>query len=344
MIQPHHKVAILVEGAVGARASKMALGVMRYSSHTIVAAIDSAHAGQTTAEAMGAAQSVPIVATLEEARALGADVCILGISPPGGRIPPEWMPTIDRAVALGLSIVNGLHTLLAPRYPDLAEGQFIWDIRKEPEGLGLCLGLARHMSSRRLLTIGTDVAIGKMTAGLEIHRELIKRGKGSAFVATGQIGMTIMGSGIPLDAIRVDYAAHAVEREVLAADGNDFVLIEGQGSLANPGSTATLPLLRGSMPTDLVLCHRLGMTHLQVATDVPVMDLGELADTVIRVATMGGIYPRPVLRGLCINTSPEPDVAKAQEALQGLSATYGVVVVDPLRFGVGPLVDVLTSA
>ncbi len=343
MIQRHHKLAILVEGAIGQRASKMALGVLRYSPNEVVAAIDSTHGGQSTDDAMGAARRVPIVATLEEARELGADVLVLGISPPGGRIPEDWMPVMDRAVSLGFSLANGLHTLLAPRYPQLAEGQFVWDIRKEPQGLGVCMGDARHLKNRRLLTVGTDVAIGKMTAGLEIWSELRARGRQASFVATGQIGMTIMGSGIPLDAIRVDYAAHSVEREVLAARDSEWVLIEGQGSLANPGSTATLPLLRGSMPTDLVLCHRLGMTHLQVAKEVPVMPLMELARIVQDVASMSGLYPRPVLRGICLNTSPEPDAAKAELALQSLEQETGVVTVDPIRFGVSRLVDQLLS-
>ncbi len=46
---------------------------------------------------------------------------------------------------------------------------------------------------------------------------------------------------------------------VLAAENNDDVLwIEGQGSLLHPGSTATLPLIRGSQPTGLMLVHRAG--------------------------------------------------------------------------------------
>ena len=60
--------------------------------------------------------------------------------------------------------------------------------------------------------------------------------------------------GVPLDAVRIDFAAGAVEQLVMryGAD-HDILQIEGQGSLINPASTATLPLLRGSQPTHLIL-------------------------------------------------------------------------------------------
>merc|ERR1712216_1049870 len=86
------------------------------------------------------------------------------------------------------------------------------------------------------------------------------------FVGTGQAGILIAGHGVALDAVRVDYAAGAVEAAVVqAADGlgpSDLVLIEGQGSLCHPASTATLPLIRGSQATDLVQAHRAGQQNL----------------------------------------------------------------------------------
>ena len=37
------------------------------------------------------------------------------------------------------------------------------------------------------------MAVGKMTAGLELYKDLIKRDVNVGFVATGQIGITITG-------------------------------------------------------------------------------------------------------------------------------------------------------
>ena len=59
-------------------------------------------------------------------------------------------------------------------------------------------------------------------------------------------------------------------RHGLAA-GHRF--IEGQGSLLHPGSSATLPLLRGSCATHLVMCHRAGMTHLRNPQQVKIPPL-----------------------------------------------------------------------
>ncbi len=75
---------------------------------------------------------------------------------------------IDRAVELGMSLINGLHDLLAPRYTNLRPGQWVWDVRVEPAGLKPGTGEAASLTNRRALLIGTDMAIGKMTAGLEI--------------------------------------------------------------------------------------------------------------------------------------------------------------------------------
>lgn len=57
----------------------------------------------------------------------------------------------------------------------------------------------------------------------------------------------IAGDDVPLDGVRVDFAAGAVKQLVMRY-GNDYDLlhIEGQSSLLHPDSTATLPLIRGS--------------------------------------------------------------------------------------------------
>ena len=103
--------------------------------------------------------------------------------------------------------------------------------------------------------VGTDMACGKMTTALEFFSWFKEKGLNTGFIATGQIGITITGDGIPLDAFKVDHACGAVETKVLENSNKDLIIIEGQGSLLHPGSTATLPLIRGSCPTHLILCQ-----------------------------------------------------------------------------------------
>ena len=303
MLRRDQKLAIYMEGAILGYGGKMGFGILRYSPNPIVSVIDSQTAGQDAARATGIPRSCPIVPDVEAAIALGAEVMVLGIAPPGGLIPQAWYPVIDRTVDLGLSIVNGLHDLLGPRYPALPRGQWVWDIRIEPSGIKPGTGAAASLANRRLLLIGTDMSIGKMTAGLEICRVARERDVRTEFVATGQIGMTITGAGIPLDAIRVDFSAGAVEREVLAYADADLVIVEGQGALGHPGSTATLPLLRGAMPTHLVLCHRAGQTHLTMLPEVPLAPLGSYIRLYEDLAEVGGLFPRPVTVGVALNTA-----------------------------------------
>jgi uncharacterized NAD-dependent epimerase/dehydratase family protein len=343
MLRRDQKLAIYMEGAVLGFGGKMGFGVLRYSPNPIVCVIDSQTAGRDMKEAAGMPRTCPIVATVEEAVALGAEVVVLGIAPPGGLIPTAWYPVIDRSVELGLSIVNGLHDLVGPRYPNLPAGQWAWDIRVEPEGLKPGTGAAARLTNRRVLLIGTDMAIGKMTAGLEVYRVARERGVKAEFVATGQIGITITGSGVPLDAVRVDFAAGAIEREVLGYREAELVIVEGQGSLGHPGSTANLALLRGSMPTHLILCHRAGQTTLTTMAHVPIAPLADLIRLYEDLASACGLFPRPVTVGVALNTGHVASDEEATAACAEIEQEIGLPCIDPVRHGPGRLIDGLMA-
>src|SRR3954465_12219760 len=109
MLERSQPLAIYMEGAMLSGIGKMGFGVLRYSPNPIACVIDSEHAGRDAGEVTGIPRRAPIVATMEGARALGAKALVLGIAPPGGLIPLEWYPYIDDAVALGMSVINGLH-------------------------------------------------------------------------------------------------------------------------------------------------------------------------------------------------------------------------------------------
>jgi uncharacterized NAD-dependent epimerase/dehydratase family protein len=340
MLSRDQVLAIYMEGAANKDFGKMGFGVLRYSPNPICCVVDTEFAGHDIAEFGRSPRSAPVVATIEEAVRHGAQVLVLGIAPPGGLIPREWLPVIDKGVAAGLSIVNGLHDLLAPRYPDLPEGQWIWDVRVEPPGLGTASGLAGKLTNKRVLMLGTDMAIGKMTAGLELHRGLIQQGVRSEFVATGQIGITVTGAGIPLDAIRVDFAAGAVEREVLKYPDAEIVIIEGQGSYLHPASTSPLPLTRGSCPTHIILCHRANQTTLRRHPHIAIPPLREFIRLCEDVAEVCGTYPRPRTVAIALNTA-ELDETQAREAVERTSAEVGLPCTDPVRFGPAGLIAAL---
>lgn len=338
MLKRHQPLALYLEGNLRGENAKMGIGVLRYSPNPVACAIDSTCSGNVQDYVLSP-RSAPIVSSIEEAAKAGAEVLVLGIAPPGGLIPEEWLPDLDKAVELGMSVVNGLHDLLGPRYPTLAPGQWVWDIRIEPEGLQPGCGDARNLKNRRVLMIGTDMAIGKMTAGLEVHRLALERRINSEFIATGQIGITLTGKGIPLDAIRVDFASGAVEREVMAVSGADLVVVEGQGALLHPGSTSTLPLIRGSCPTHLILCHRAGQTTLRRSQDFVIPPLRAYMALYEDIAEVLGTFQRPISAAIALNTM---DIAAEHDAIgevERVANETGLPCTDPIRFGADVLLD-----
>ena len=347
MLKANQKLALFCEATMGQPNTKMAEGILRYGPNECVAIIDSKAAGKSLKDFWKLDTSLPIVGTLNEAIALGAEVLVLGTAPSGGRLPESWKEVILHALDSGMSVVNGLHDKLQPIFSDkLKLDQWIWDLRT-PVGDLPQIGGARaaDLNNTRVLMVGTDMAIGKMTAGLEIYKYLKDNNHNVNILASGQTGVAIMGAGIPLDAYSVDHAGGAAERMVLESSKNDIVIVEGQGSLLHPGSTATLPLIRGTCPTHMILCHRARMTHLDTITKnsenlikvPPIKDVIALNEAVASAA--GALFKSKVV-GICLNTR-ELDEASAHAEIEKLEAESGLPVQDPVRFGAAKIVNTL---
>jgi uncharacterized NAD-dependent epimerase/dehydratase family protein len=325
----------------------MGLGLLRYSEAQIVAVIDRERAGQDLPAITGIPRAAPIVATVEEAAQLGADMLVIGVAPAGGVLPPEWSVELQEALRAGMSLVNGLHAPLAtdPQFaPLLHPGRFIWDVRREPEGLQNGMGRAAQLSCRRVLTVGTDMAIGKMTATIEMERAARARGLRARFLASGQIGICIAGEGVALDAVRVDFASGAVEALTLrhGAD-HDMLLIEGQGSILHPASTAWLPLIRGSCPTHLILTHRAGQESIARAPELKIPPLREVAALYEAVCAAGGIFSPARVAGIALNTQ-HLNEAEAREAVARTADETGLPTTDVVRYGADALVDAVLKS
>jgi len=185
-----------------------------------------------------------------------------------------------------------------------------------------------------------------MTAGLEIARETNLRQLKTEFVASGQIGITVTGGGVPLDAIRVDFASGAIEREVVSASarGAELVVIEGQGALIHPGSTANLPLIRGSCPTHFVLCHRAGQETLSLLKHIRIPALKEYIAMYENLASACGVFHRPVTVGVALNTFHVKHDADAIDACSEIEQLLGIPCQDPIRHGVNRLADALIAS
>lgn len=341
-----HRVAILLHEGIRGINGKTGLALLRYTEALVVAVIDRQCAGESLRELTGIPRAVPIVASVEEALAYTPDILAIGIAPPGGALPEEWWQEVKQGVAAGLSVVNGLHTPMAS-HPEmqalLKDGQWIWDVRQEPAGLKIGSGQARSLSCKRVLAVGTDMAIGKMSTSLELNKAALQRGLRSKFLATGQAGLMIAGDGIPLDAVRVDFAAGAIEQMVmLFGEEHEILFVEGQGSLLHPGSTATLPLIRGTQPTHLVLVHRAQQATLRHHPHVPIPPLPEVIQLYETVASAAGAFAPVRVVAIALNTA-HLDGDTAQRAIEQTQAETKRPCTDPVRFGADTLLDAVMA-
>lgn len=341
------RLAILAEASFTPFDAKTAVGVLRYRECDVAAVIDSTRAGCTANDCVGTGGSVPVVARLADAAELGARSLLIGIAPAGGRLPDAWRAVVVEALDRGWDVVSGLHSFLADDHNLAsranASGGRIVDLRRPPASLGVGLGRAALLSVPVVLTVGTDCNVGKMTASLELCRELERRGVRPAFVATGQTGIAIAGRGIAVDAVASDFVAGAVETMVLeAAPGADIVVVEGQGSLFHPAfSGVTLGLVHGACASAMILCHHAGRERLRIgAKDVEspaIAPLVEVRDAYERAA--GWVRPAKVVAA-AINTLGLEDAA-ARTACERAASELGVPATDPVRFGAGAIADAM---
>lgn len=339
------RTVILVEGSFADfGVSKTAYGILRFDPESVVAVIDSEHAGMDTFEVSGLGRGIPIVADLVSALKYKPRRLVIGIATAGGWFPQEWRKDIVFALENGLEVFNGLHQMFGEdeefRAAAARGGGRIVDLRKEPEGLVVANLRAQEVSAVVVLTVGTDCNTGKMTTAYELVREAESRGIKARFAATGQTGIALVGRGISVDHVLSDFTAGAAEKLVLdeAADSSvKLVVVEGQGGLSQPVySGVTLSLMHGSLPDAMILCHRWDLTKAElVETSMP-----PLADQIkLYEESMRLVKPARII-ALSISTRGL-DENNARGVIEQASAETGLPATDPVRFGTGVLLDAL---
>jgi len=340
---------ILADGDFGPMTSKTANSVIRYVQDGVVGVIDRSQAGKTAEDVLGFGGAIPVVDSMKAGLALGPDAVLIGIAPQGGRLPVEWRQWLSEALDAGCDLWSGLHTFLSDDQllaeKARARGRKIHDLRKPPADLPIASGAAKATEALRVLTVGTDCNVGKMTAQLQLVRSLNERGLRTRFVATGQTGIMIEGWGIAVDAVVADFIAGAAERiTVQGAEGADVVLVEGQGSINHPGySGVTLGLLHGSCPDAMILCHQASREYIGDYREASWLRIPALTEYIRLYETIGGaVHPTRVI-GIALNTYDLPD-AEARHACEAATRETGLPATDPVRFDAAPLVDAIVSA
>jgi uncharacterized NAD-dependent epimerase/dehydratase family protein len=268
-----------------------------------------------------------------EARACGARSMIIGVANVGGRIADAWIPSLLSALEAGLDLVSGMHTRLVdtPVLKAAAERhrRRLIDVRTPPPNIPIANG--RKRTGKRLLTVGTDCALGKKYTALAITRAFKQRGIDVDFRATGQTGIMIAGGGMPMDAVVADFEAGAAEVLSPDAQADHWDVIEGQGSLFHPAYAAvSLGLLHGSQPDAIVVCHEPGRTHILGHAHYTLPSVEETIDLTLRL----GRRTNPAIRcaGVSLNTSRLSET-EARQLLQAETRRLGLPVADPIRGG-----------
>ena len=283
-----------------------------------------------------------IAMTPAKAVEAGARSMVIGVANSGGVIPASWEAALVEALEAGLDLVSGLHTPLAStgRLAATAQrcGRSLVEVRKPPSNIPVATG--RKRSGRRLLTVGTDCALGKKYTALALTHAFKTRGVDVDFRATGQTGIMIAGGGVPIDAVVADFLAGAAELLSPDAAPEHWDVVEGQGSLFHPAyAGVALGLLHGSQPDVLVVCHQPGRTH---HLGHPGYALASLEET-ISLNLQLGRRTNPQIRcaGVSLNTS-QFDASEGERVLSKTARALGVPVADPMRPG-GAFTDLVEA-
>ena len=280
--------------------------------------------------------------SIEVAVAAGARSVVIGIAPDGGQLKEQWVDSLAAAAAAGLDVVSGLHSRLEA-YPALEAaarrgGSRLVNVR-HPE-LSFPVATGRKRSGKRVLTVGTDCALGKKYTALSLKDSLSSLGIAATFRATGQTGIMIAGAGIPIDAMIADFIAGAAEALSPDAPEDHWDVIEGQGSLFHPSYAAvTLGLVHGSQPDAMILCHDPRRHSIDGLPDYKLPPL----DAAIRMYEQVARLTNPVARvvGVSLNTGGM-SIHEADASIDIVAQHVGLPTTDPIRHGAGALADGLT--
>ena len=281
--------------------------------------------------------------SVESAAAAGAQTLVIGTAVVGGAIPDNWLDTLERALAAGLDIAAGVHTRLSSidRLVTAAakSGRALIDVRVPPANIPV--GTGQKRPGLRVLTVGTDCAVGKKYTALALERELQARSANATFRATGQTGIMIAGTGVPIDAVVSDFVSGAAELVSPANDPSHWDIIEGQGSVFHPGySAVSVGLLIGSQPDAFVVCTEAGRTHIEGWETFELPSVQAVIDRTIELGRQ--VNPGIHCVGISVNTSNLPTDERL-DYLRALESEFGLPAVDPLVDGVGPIADRLEA-
>ncbi len=297
--------------------------------------------GQLRLPSCGADAGLPDMG-LAEAVAKGARTFVIGAVNPGGVLPEAWTAVILEALAAGLDVASGLHRRLetAPGVAEAAaaHGRALHNLRHADQTFAV--GTGRKRTGKRLLTVGTDCAVGKKYTSLAMERAMREAGMNAEFVATGQTGVLIAGRGVALDAVGADFISGAAEWLSPDAPEDHWHVVEGQGSLFHPAfAGVTAGLLHGSQPDAVIVCHEPTRRTMR-NSPYPIARIEDVIDLTLRLGRLTN--PHIAIAGVAVNTLALDDAA-ARACVDAIAQAHALPATDPIRFGCAPFVEALQA-
>jgi uncharacterized NAD-dependent epimerase/dehydratase family protein len=342
---------VYCQGALATTYGKTAHGLVRRSRrYRVMAVIDRDHPGRDAAEVMGDPPSgIPVIAELGEAltrfREQGTPAThqVIGLAPDGGRLSAEARADVRLAIENGLEIHCGLHDFLSED-PELAgaaarAGVALVDVRKPPprSELHFFSGKIEEVDCLKVALLGTDSAVGKRTTAWLLLDALEAAGRKAELIGTGQTAW-LQGStyGIILDSLVNDFVSGEIEHAAWTAWSEkkpDVIVLEGQGSLMNPAYPGGFELLAAGRPDVVILQHAPARLTYDGFPRHPMHPIER------QIEAIELISEKPVI-AITLNHE-QLDEAGSARSRQELESRTGLPVVDPLRDGCSPLVDLL---
>ena len=166
------KALLLANGMFSPVWAKTAVCFLMYRSEDVVAVLDAGHAGETAVGVLGFGGDVPVVATVAEGLALGAELAIVGTAPAGGGLEGGVREEVLECLREGVDVVSGLHVFLNDdiecRVAKAASGAKIWDVRRVDGQYAVSKGDGCTTGAKVVMVAGTDCNVGKMTVSAEL--------------------------------------------------------------------------------------------------------------------------------------------------------------------------------
>ena len=333
--------AILCHEAFNYIKNKTGNMLIRYRPDEVVAVIDRKKIGSTSEEEVGVGGNTPVVGDFNATLHLEPDTLVIGNATQGGFITDEYKAEIINAMNAGCDVISGMHQFLNDdeELKNIAAQKNVKliDLRMPPDPPHFPTGTWQNRKVPVLLIVGTDCDTGKMTTAWEVTKRLQDRGRKVEFIGTGQTGILLSGSGVPIDAVKADFMAGEIEFLIQnTPKDTELVIIEGQGALTNQFyAGVTLGLMHGAMPDYMLMTHD-PSRDLDV-TDFPMVSMQHVMDLHLDLMK---VFRESKFIGINLLTFAF-DEKKALDVIQKSENEFNIPTTDLIRFGDKGLIDAI---